>query len=124
MKYDYNIVNRLSKEDTLMKKIYLLFSIFLTAVLLLGACSSNKETTDKPEEPNNSDVAPSNTAAGKKLVMDNCASCHSGQFESFATKYNADELEDIIENGKGSMPKELLQGEDLKQAVEYIINLK
>lgn len=85
-----------------------LFAIVLASIFVLGACGGGGSSTD-----NDGDNSGSNQiSAAEKVYKKNCASCHGQDLtgisapglEDVGSKYSAEEIEDIIENGKGTMP--------------------
>jgi len=67
------------------------------------------------------------------LYKANCASCHGQNLEGIAgpnlttvgSKYSADEIADIIKNGKGGMPPGLLKkGEEIKAVAQWLAEKK
>ncbi|ALX50348.1 cytochrome c551 [Lentibacillus amyloliquefaciens] len=92
-----------------MKK-WLLTMLFATA-LMLGACGgggdSGGESTGGDEGGSTTD-----SAAAEEIFESNCASCHGADLSggngpdltAVGADYSSDEIADIIQNGKGSMP--------------------
>lgn len=83
---------------------------FLGAVcgfLLLTACSSGGEN-NAPQGNKDTTTA----MEPKEVYMNNCSSCHGGNLqgamgpslEKIGDKMNKDEILQVLENGKGSMP--------------------
>src|SRR5690242_8812391 len=70
------------------------------------------------------------TLSGQELYGQSCASCHGGDLRSgyapdldkIGDKYSAEEIEDIIVNGIGQMPKGVLKGEDAKKVSEWLMS--
>ncbi|WP_082233810.1 cytochrome c550 [Halobacillus massiliensis] len=71
------------------------------------------------------------TAAGpEEMFQDSCASCHGGDLEGangpnlqqVGSKYDAAEIQEIIENGKGggAMPAGLYTGDDAATLAEWL----
>lgn|SRR5699024_6009825 len=102
-----------------MKKWFV--AIIFGILLVLGACSSENESatnevesTEQSEEETDESVTNDEEAEQlgddvvdvEELIKSNCASCHSGDFELAAGESNlsAEEIEDIIKDGIGSMP--------------------
>ncbi|HLS07418.1 MAG TPA: cytochrome c [Bacillota bacterium] len=85
-----------------------LLALGLGSILVLGACGGGGD--DGGGE--SSDGGDSSVAAGEEAYQDSCASCHGGDLEGGAgpaldnvgADYSVEEIEDIIENGTGSMP--------------------
>src|SRR5690625_2455624 len=114
-----------------------LVAFLFGALLVLGACGNgenedatgNEEAAESSEEVDEGDTANDNQAEeadsvdAEELVKSNCASCHSGDFELVAGGSNlpAEEIEDIIKNGVGSMPAiEDVTDEEAKSIANYL----
>jgi|SRR5690625_1281140 len=91
-----------------------LLAIVLGSILVLGACGGGDDASD--------DGGESVAAEAEELVKDNCASCHSGDFELVAgeTGFSADELEDIIKEGIGGMPSIDVSDDEATAIAEYL----
>lgn len=128
-----------------MKKLF--SALILGLILVLSACggggdegttdeSANDETTEEQtgEESgegtdegtaDSGDGETVDTAAAEKVYQNNCASCHGGELgggmgpalTEVGTKYSADEIVDIIKNGKGGMPAQGQVSDDDAQLV-------
>lgn len=115
-----------------------LLAILFGAVLVLGACGGgdNTDNTDKePADNGNTSTEESaengaavDTAAGEEIYQANCAMCHGADLSGGAgpeltdvgSKYSSDEIKDIVENGKGSMPAQDVSGDDLDALVTWL----
>lgn len=112
-----------------------LLAVLFGTTLVLGACGGGDSDGDKKPEENaggaeqtasiNVDDAPVSTAS--------CVSCHGGNFEGkssnpslvgVGSKYSEDEILDIIENGKGSMPGGMMKGEDAQKMAAWLAEQK
>ncbi|MEN1967309.1 cytochrome c551 [Lentibacillus sp. N15] len=127
-----------------MKK-WLLAVLFGTA-LVLGACggggddnaSDNNDNGDQATEDsgtsdNGGDV---DASAAEDAFQSNCASCHgsdlSGQsgpdLTKVGSKYDKDEIADIIKNGKegdqGTMPPGMASGDDVDLIASWLAEKK
>lgn len=128
----------------------LLAILFSFALLVLGACGGGDDNAaDEPadnndagtEEPaENGTEAPAeeeadegaqNTAA-EGIYSQSCASCHGQNLEgnigpelsAIGSKLSKDEILNVIKNGQGSMPPNLIQGEDAEAVAEWLANKK
>ncbi|GGB00240.1 cytochrome c [Macrococcus hajekii] len=96
----------------------------LAAAVTLAACGNGAEETKTAE--NNSD--PGLTA----YQQNSCVGCHGKNLEGASgpnlmkvgAKYSKDEIKNIIEKGKGNMPKGQAQGEDVDKIADYLSKLK
>src|SRR5690625_3745067 len=89
-----------------------LVAILFGSALVLGACGGGGSSNDGGGEE---------TSAAEGVYKKNCASCHGQDLSGGAgpdltqigSKYSADEIADIIENGKGAMqPQKQVNDED------------
>ncbi|MEE6451381.1 cytochrome c [Gottfriedia acidiceleris] len=102
---------------------------FITGGMLLTitACGSNNDTSK-----NNDSGAPVSVANGEKLFKQSCASCHGGELEGIigpslkkvGAKYSEKEIENIIHDGRGSMPSGVVQGNDAKSVAKWLATKK
>jgi len=94
-----------------------LVAILFGTVLTLGACGGGDDGADDNASPDGETV---DTAAGEEVYKSSCASCHGGDLtgqsgpalDTIGDKYTADEIEDIVENGTGSMPAQSQVSDD------------
>lgn len=104
---ELNTIKQIFRGTKLMKKW--LVALGLGSVLVLGACGGGDDSGDTS---NGDDGGDTSVAAGEQAYKDNCASCHGNDLEGGAgpaldgvgSDYSVEEIEDIIENGIGSMP--------------------
>src|SRR5690625_6439117 len=110
-----------------------LFAVLLGAALVLGACGGSDDgANEEPAEDNTAEESNDgavDTAAAEEIYESNCASCHGGDLSGGAgpdltavgAEYSADEIQDIIENGKGSMPaQEQVSEDDARTVAEWL----
>ncbi|WP_018660745.1 cytochrome c551 [Heyndrickxia acidiproducens] len=91
----------------------------------LAACG-NDSASDKGT--NNSASA----GDAKKLVDQKCSACHGRNLEGnvgpslekIGSKMNEKQILDVIENGKGDMPKGILKGDDAKKVAKWLSQKK
>jgi len=100
-----------------------LLAIVFGSVLVLGACGGDDgggdgAGSDEAEAGESESVV----ADVEELVKDNCASCHSGDFELVPgdTGFSKDELVDIIKEGIGSMPAIDVSDDEATAIAEYL----
>lgn len=109
-------------------------------MLVLAACGGGDEgdseepadTGDETEETENGEGATVDTAAAEEVYKNSCASCHSSDLSGGAgpdltnvgSKYSADEIADIINNGKGSMQGGLATGDDVDLLANWLAEKK
>jgi len=106
-----------------------LFGLLLGTSLALAACGGGDEATDN----NNANEGGGATAnAAEQIYQQNCANCHGqnleGQvgpsLEKVGSKYSADEIKNIIVQGRGSMPGNLIKGEDVDKVAQWLAEKK
>lgn len=112
-----------------------LLAVLFGAVLVLGACGGGDNTDKEPADNGNTNTEESaengaavDTAAGEEIYQANCAMCHGADLSGGAgpelidvgSKYSSDEIKDIVENGKGSMPAQDVSGDDLDALVTWL----
>ncbi|CAM3889144.1 c-type cytochrome [Alkalicoccus chagannorensis] len=113
-----------------MKKIAA--GLFGTA-LLLAACgdNGNNDPADDPAD-NNANNNTNNEAAddsydlanGEEMYMGECASCHGENLDGGTGPaldgYSFDEVLSAIQEGPGSMPADLVEGEDAEDVAAWV----
>ena len=115
-----------------MKKIF--FILILTG-LSFSCGNSDKppfETKKQPDTQNKETVVSS--ASGEELYAQKCTACHgddgnlgvAGAKKIPASAMTQQERENIITNGKGTMPafKDQISSEEIKKIAEYTLTLK
>ncbi|MBU5267195.1 cytochrome c551 [Virgibacillus proomii] len=122
-----------------MKK-WLLAMLFGSA-LVLGACGggddddASKEPADKGDantEESAEKGGAVDTAAAEEVYENNCASCHGADLSGangpdltkVGSKLSSDEIADIIENGQGSMPPGMAEGDDVQLLASWLAEKK
>jgi cytochrome c551 len=68
----------------------------------------------------------------EKLYNQKCSSCHGGNLEGavgpklsdVGSRLSQEDIEKVIANGQGSMPKGLLEGDDASAVAEWLANKK
>lgn len=107
--------------DNVRKKLFtiLVVSLFL---LTVSACSGSEGASNGPTSDLN----------GQQIYGQSCSSCHGGDLRSgyapdldqIGNKYSSEEIQDIIENGIGSMPKGIVKGEDAEKVADWLASQK
>ena len=115
-----------------------LLAVLFGAVLVLGACgggdsNDNGNNNNNGNNGNNSNNnASENVGAGEELYQNNCAGCHGGDLggisgpnlQKIGGELSAEEIADIIENGKGGMPSVTMPDDDREELSEWLANKK
>lgn len=103
-----------------------LLAVVFGATLVLAACGG-----DKTKDTGNGDTAGGVDA--DKVFQANCATCHGGNLEgrgsapslaNIGSELSESEIHDIIQNGQGSMPPNLIQGEELEAVAKWLSEKK
>ncbi|QCR33634.1 cytochrome c551 [Lysinibacillus sp. SGAir0095] len=126
-----------------MKKAWL--ALVFGSALFLAACgggddeatdtNTGTEDTTTEDTTGTGDTATggADAGAGEELVNANCISCHGGNLEGMGNtpsladvggRLSEEEIHDVIVNGRGGMPKGLLQGEDAEAAAAWLAQQK
>ncbi|WP_079527177.1 MULTISPECIES: cytochrome c551 [Halobacillus] len=117
-----------------------LLTVLFGTALVLAACGGGggEEGADSgegnnggssTEEKANSEV---NVQAAEQAYEQTCASCHGGDLsgavgpnlQEIGSKYSADEIADIIKNGKGQMPPQGGNVENVQNLAKWLANKK
>jgi len=112
-----------------------LMAVLLGTVLVLGACGGGGSTDDgasTDEGSTETDGATVDSSAAEAAYKQSCASCHADDLSggvgpdltAIGASLSADEIEDIIVNGVGSMPGGLLSGDDATAVAEWLAEKK
>ncbi|SFB21678.1 MULTISPECIES: cytochrome c551 [unclassified Bacillus (in: firmicutes)] len=97
-----------------------LIALLMGTSLVLAACGGG-----------DNDSKSTDTAAGgdgQKLFEQKCSACHGVDLAGGVgpklkgTSLSKEEIENIIHNGRGAMPKGLLEGEDASKVAEWVSN--
>ena len=105
-----------------------LMTVLFGTALVLGACGGGDDAA--PEEP--ADTGGETAAVdAEQVIQQNCISCHgenlegAGNFPALndvGSRLSEEEILDIIENGQGAMPANIIQGEEAQVVAEYLAN--
>ncbi|HLR65671.1 cytochrome c551 [Virgibacillus alimentarius] len=119
-----------------------LLAILFGSALVLGACGGGNDNANDEPEDNATEETEENgaeeeggtvdTAAAEEIFESNCASCHGADLSGGAgpdlTKagadHSADEIKDIIQNGKGSMPAQQVSEDDATTLADWLAEKK
>lgn len=119
-----------------------LMAVLLGTVLVLGACGGDTTEEDtgvdegtETEEPADEDADAGgdvDVAAAEDAYKSGCASCHGQDLEggvgpeldAIGSSMSAEEIEEIIIDGVGSMPAGQLTGDDATIVAEWLAEMK
>ncbi|ELK47075.1 UNVERIFIED_CONTAM: cytochrome c [Halobacillus marinus] len=120
-----------------MEKWWLVLCLGL--VLVLAACGGGQEDgtqddTGSDEQTEEDAGADSNgdASAAEAVYQANCTNCHGGNLEggfgpsltTIGSKYSADEIKEIILNGRGSMPQQDVSEEDADLVANWLSTME
>ncbi|WP_342669984.1 cytochrome c551 [Domibacillus iocasae] len=119
-------------------------ALMLGSSIMLAACGGGddaaKDTADdatveetETEAPATDEGTEETTAsAGEEVYQQSCLSCHGGNLEGgfgpaldkAGAEYSKDEILDIIHNGKGQMPPNVVEGEEAEAVAAWLAEKK
>ena len=114
-----------------MKKM--LLALLMGATLALAACGSD-EAKETPTNNSSSSSETTTADAGNeaKLYENKCSSCHGQNLEggvgpaldTIGSSMSQEEIEAVIESGKGMMPAKALEGEEATAVAAWLAEKK
>jgi cytochrome c551 len=118
----------ISEGGKSMKKKLLTMLMGTALVLGLAACGGNDNDNDNGKDNDNNGTETATSDAGAKIFDQKCSSCHGGDLTGgmgpnltkVGSKYSKDEILNIIKNGKGQMPANVVSGDDANQVAEWL----
>ena|SRR5690625_1465286 len=104
-----------------------LMAVLIGSVLVLGACGGGGASDNNDTGDGATDVADA-----EAIYKQSCASCHGADLaggagpglETVGADMSADDILDVIENGKGSMPGGLISGDDATAVADWLAGHK
>jgi cytochrome c551 len=111
-----------------------LLALIMGTALALSACGGGDSASEAPETPEapadngGEEAASPQDVAAEKIYRQSCASCHGQNLEGgigpnlqqVGNKYSKDDILGIIQNGRGGMPGNLIQGEDADAVAAWL----
>jgi cytochrome c551 len=121
-----------------------LLAFMLGSSVALAACGGGEEenaandaaveeTGTETEAPSTDEGTEETTAsAGEEVYQQSCLSCHGENLEggfgpaldNAGAEYSKDEILNIIHNGKGQMPPNVVEGEDAEAVAAWLAEKK
>ncbi|KMY56270.1 MULTISPECIES: cytochrome c551 [Bacillaceae] len=107
-----------------------LMALLIGSSVALAACGGGNDNADKG---NNEDGGKETASAqGEQVYKQNCLSCHGENLEGqvgpaldkIGSKYSKDEILNIVKNGKGQMPPNIVQGADAEAVADWLATKK
>ncbi|MCA1021409.1 c-type cytochrome [Halobacillus litoralis] len=106
----------------------------IVAMIIVSSAGINqREAIESEEEGGGEQTEETASADPEEMYQNKCSSCHGGDLSGGAgpnlqevgSRYSAEEIQDIIINGKGSqMPPGLYTGEQAAQLAEWLAEKK
>ncbi|MBH0229899.1 cytochrome c [Halobacillus yeomjeoni] len=105
----------------------------VTMIIVSAAGINQREAIQNEEHGGGEKQEETASASPEEMFQSKCSSCHGGNLEGGAgpnlqkvgSSYSADEIKDIIVNGKGSaMPAGLYTGEQAAKLAEWLAEKK
>ena len=112
-----------------MKK-QLLAAIF-GSVLMLAACGGGDDEATETNDENGGEVV--ETQDAEKIVQGNCTSCHGGNLDGqgnfpnltdVGSRLSQEEILKVIQEGRGQMPPNIIEGAEAEVVAEWLSNKK
>jgi cytochrome c550 len=103
--------------------------VVMLSIMGLG----DAEEAAKEKEGGSEETTEQTVATPEELYQDaGCIGCHGGNFEGVSgpsllgvgDRLSVDEVKDVITNGRGAMPPNLIAAENIDAMAEYIHGLK
>ncbi|MGE7603981.1 cytochrome c551 [Peribacillus sp. NPDC097675] len=109
-----------------MKKKWL--ALLLGTSLALTACGSNDDDNAGKEPAENKETTTAGAGDAAKIYENKCSSCHAVNLEGgvgpnlteVGSRLSKDEIEHVILNGQGGMPKELIVGDEASKVADWL----
>lgn len=99
--------------------------------LVLGACGGGEETAEPPAD--GGDSGSESSVDAEAIVQQNCISCHgeslegSGNFpplNDVGARLSEEEIRGVIDNGKGTMPADIIEGDEADAVAKWLAEKK
>ncbi|MGG4264112.1 cytochrome c551 [Peribacillus simplex] len=106
-------------------------ALVLGTSLALAACGGNDDAADK-EPAENSETTTAGAGDAAKIYENKCSGCHAVNLEGgvgpnltkVGSKLSKAEIENVIANGQGAMPKAIIKGKEASMVAEWLANHK
>lgn len=108
-----------------------LMAVIFGTVLVLGACGGGDDGGSNDEPADNGDET-AEAPEAEVIYKDNCATCHGNDLSGetgpdlteVGNRLSQDQIEEVIEDGKGAMPSGLVGGQDLPTLAKWLSEIK
>lgn len=107
-------------------------AVLFGTMLVLAACgggdNNGNDAADNNAADNNNTEETADGGDGEAVYKDNCASCHGDDLsgdvgpalDEIGADLSVDEIKEVIEDGKGSMPPGIVDGDDEDAVAEWL----
>lgn len=108
-----------------------LAAIFGSALMLAACGGGNDEKPTPTNDENGGEVT--DTQDAEKIVQGNCTSCHGGNLEGqgnfpnltdVGSRLTEEEILQVIQEGRGQMPPNIIEGAEAEVVAEWLANKK
>lgn len=99
--------------------------------LVLGACGGGEETAEPPAD--SGDGGTETSVDPEAIVQQNCISCHGENLEGagnfpplndVGSRLSQEEIRNVIDNGQGAMPADIIEGEEADAVAQWLSEKK
>ncbi|GLY09290.1 cytochrome c551 [Bacillus badius] len=105
-----------------------LMALLIGSSVALAACGGGDDNAGKDNDGGKETAS----ADGEQVYKQSCMSCHGEKLEGqvgpaldkIGSKYSKDEILNIVENGKGQMPPNVVKGDDAEAVAEWLATKK
>lgn len=100
--------------------------------LVLGACGGGEETAEPPAD-SGGDTGSESSVDPEAIVNQNCISCHGENLEGagnfpplndVGARLSEEEIRNVIDNGQGAMPPDIIEGEEADAVAQWLSEKK
>ncbi|HSI67122.1 MAG TPA: c-type cytochrome [Planococcus sp. (in: firmicutes)] len=109
-----------------------IMALLFGTTLILGACGGADENVEPPADAPIEEPGVDESAVDAEQVVNRaCISCHGANLEGrgnfpplddVGARLSEEEILDIILNGKGAMPPEIIEGAEAEAVAEWLAN--
>ncbi|WP_285767844.1 cytochrome c551 [Peribacillus sp. SI8-4] len=107
-------------------------ALVLGTSLALAACGGNDGASDKEPAGENNETTTAGAGDAARIYENKCSSCHAANLEGgvgpnltkVGSKLTKADIEKVIANGQGAMPKGIIQGKEASMVAEWLAEHK
>lgn len=113
-----------------------LLALMLGSSVALAACGGGEdaavEETEEQTPSTDEGTGKTTASAGEEVYTQSCLSCHGENLEgafgpelsNIGAKMSKEEILNVIENGQGQMPKNVVEGEEAEAVAAWLAEKK